>query len=184
MMTEEEAKTKWPIVGRLGWRSGHSKGYMRCKCPCHPNANRDGYVYEHIYRASLVLGRGLRKGETVHHIDGNPANNHNENLLICTHQYHRQLHERLGASADWPQFRARASKRPRCRLCGTRIAYESKSGLCVTHYFQNIRTEKKLCRAPGCTAMSGFRSGLCLAHVRFRTNKRRYSKGWDFNDAH
>lgn len=179
-MTENEAKTKWPILGRYGWRSGHSKGYMRTKCPSHPNAGKDGYVYEHIYKATIAISRGLRKGETVHHIDGNPANNSNDNLLICTHSYHRQLHERLAKSKDWPQFKERKTNRPKCSVCSKPIAYYSISGKCANHYFDSVRTEKKVCRVSGCNELSGFRSGLCVVHVKYRANKRRYFKGWDY----
>lgn len=31
------------------------------------------------------------------------------------------------------------------------------------------------------TGRLGWRSGLCLAHLKHRSNKRRYSKGWDFH---
>lgn len=180
-MTEEEAKTKWPLTGRFGFRVGHSKGYMRCKCPTHPNADKSGYVYEHIYRASLALGRGLKKGETVHHIDGNPANNDNSNLLVCTHSYHRQLHERLANSPLWPEFKPRPSNRPKCSVCGKRIAYYSKSGKCAAHYFDGIRRDTAKCRVPGCEKKSGFRSGLCREHIHHRANKRRYHKEWNYD---
>ena len=179
-MTEDEAKTKWPLIGRLGWRSGHSKGYMRCKCPTHPNASKDGYVYEHVYKATVALRRGLRRGEIVHHIDGNPANNVSTNLLVCTNRYHHQLHARLATSPDWPQFPARASRRPKCSECGTPIIYGSRSGLCLQHYWGSVRTTARQCRAPGCEKQSGFRSGLCLDHIKHRTNKRRFHKDWDF----
>ena len=35
-----------------------------------------------------VLGRRLKPGEVMHHIDGNPANNAHNNLVICTQSYH------------------------------------------------------------------------------------------------
>jgi hypothetical protein len=35
--------------------------------PGHPNAKRDGYIFEHVLVMSLMIGRGLRPGESVHH---------------------------------------------------------------------------------------------------------------------
>ena len=54
------------------------------------------HIREHIYKAAKVLGRPLRKGEVVHHIDCNKSNNANSNLLICSQAYHKSLHARMG----------------------------------------------------------------------------------------
>lgn len=50
---------------------------------------------EHVVIAEGVLGRRLRKGEVVHHIDQNGLNNEPSNLLICTAGYHTQLHNKI-----------------------------------------------------------------------------------------
>ncbi|RLI67535.1 hypothetical protein DRO91_10095, partial [Candidatus Heimdallarchaeota archaeon] len=42
--------------------------------------------------AARALGRKLKKKEVVHHIDKNKKNNRNDNLLICTLEYHGWLH--------------------------------------------------------------------------------------------
>lgn len=64
---------------------------------------KNGYVYtktgskpkpEHIYIAESVLGRKMKKGEHVHHINMNKADNRNCNLLICNASYHKWLHHR------------------------------------------------------------------------------------------
>lgn len=67
--------------------------------------------YEHVLVAEKALGRPLKNfgrghpaTEVVHHIDGNKQNNAPTNLLICTHQYHTELHHRLEQSQAWPEF--------------------------------------------------------------------------------
>ena len=57
-------------------------------------------IYEHIENAEKKLGRKIKKGEVVHHIDGNKRNNDMVNLLICKDKKeHRLLHAQLGRLA-------------------------------------------------------------------------------------
>jgi len=50
---------------------------------------------EHVIKAEKVLGRKLKKGECVHHINCNPLDNRNQNLLICKTGYHLGLHAKM-----------------------------------------------------------------------------------------
>lgn len=47
--------------------------------------------YEHIMIAEKVLGRKLRDGETIHHINGIKTDNRHCNLIICSNAYHGWL---------------------------------------------------------------------------------------------
>lgn len=56
--------------------------------------------YQHVAVAEAALGRALPKGAVVHHVDGNKANNHPGNLVICESQsYHLLLHARARVQA-------------------------------------------------------------------------------------
>lgn len=73
-------------VGELSsvWKGGttYSQGYRLVLNPKHPNANKKGYVREHVLKMSEHIGRPLLEGETVHHKDGNRCNNDIKNLEL------------------------------------------------------------------------------------------------------
>ena len=85
-------------TGSSNWAGGvniKSNGYVEIYSPNHPNANKRKYVYQHQLVAEKKIGRYLKKGEVVHHIDSNKSNNDPENLVVLSNNNHIKLHNLL-----------------------------------------------------------------------------------------
>jgi hypothetical protein len=61
-------------------------GYVERYHPRHPCANTSGFVPEHKLVMERKIGRQLTQKEVVHHIDGDRANNHPDNLILFSGQ--------------------------------------------------------------------------------------------------
>jgi hypothetical protein len=75
-----------------GDRHIQSNGYVSVWCPEHPNVHKDGRIYEHQLVMEEHIGRYLKPGEVVHHIDGDKTNNDISNLMLLTNSDHMKLH--------------------------------------------------------------------------------------------
>lgn len=85
----------------VNWNGGRhvaSNGYVEIKVKGHPRQNKRGYVYEHQFVMEQHIGRLLKKGEVVHHIDGNKQNNDISNLMLLTNEEHAKLHSLMRRS--------------------------------------------------------------------------------------
>lgn len=77
-----------------GGRSVASNGYVLIKAPGHPHADVRGYVYEHRMVAVEHIGRPLRPGEIVHHINGDKTDNRWSNLEVLPSRAHHHVEHR------------------------------------------------------------------------------------------
>jgi hypothetical protein len=78
-----------PPLGSNGrWVDPKGYVFIRCPDPDHPNAkSKPGWIAEHVWVTSQLLGRPLRKGESVHHRNNIKHDNRPGNLeLWHTHQ--------------------------------------------------------------------------------------------------
>lgn len=80
------------------WRGGRrksSKGYVGIYIypddPLYPMAMKAPYIYEHRLVIARMLGRCLKKGEIVHHLNGIRDDNRLENLELMPDRKHRRL---------------------------------------------------------------------------------------------
>ena len=74
------------VVGK----EGYTEIYIGKDYPYRKGGYR--HIREHIFVMECHLGRGLKRGEIVHHIDGNKKNNKLENLFLTSVAEHNKLH--------------------------------------------------------------------------------------------
>lgn len=87
----------------------------------HPRANSSGHVLLHILVAEEKLGRKLKPGETVHHVDENKMNNDPDNLIVfATLGDHSAFHSGSDIYKDGDVWRAIRCIQ-RCPTCGKEI---------------------------------------------------------------
>ena len=97
----------WKNGRRLGGQDGE---YILQYIPEHPKADSKGYVLEHRLVAEKMLGRPLTEQETIHHLDNDPTNNDEHNIIVLANQScHAKLHKFIEKTAsikdkEWRQI--------------------------------------------------------------------------------
>lgn len=90
---------KWNIGRKNGlWKGGRTitqHGYVLIRVgKDHRLADVRGYAYEHRLVAEKKIGRQLRDGEQVHHINGITTDNRPENLEVVESFVHHRIYHR------------------------------------------------------------------------------------------
>ena len=99
-MCYADIMARWNIGPKNGlWKGGRSiasNGYVLIRVGVgHHLADVRGYAYEHRIVAEQVLGRSLRKGELVHHKNGDKQDNEPANIeVFSSAAEHRVKHRR------------------------------------------------------------------------------------------
>jgi len=69
-----------------------TEGYAVIHNPIHPSAWKNGGMRRSRFILEQALGRPLKEGMVVHHINGNVQDDHPENLLEIRRGEHTRLH--------------------------------------------------------------------------------------------
>lgn len=70
-------------------------GYVMIRVYDRPDAGNGGYVYEHRYVVEKAMGKPLRPGAEIHHVNEDKTDNRPQNLVVCPDKsYHVLLHIR------------------------------------------------------------------------------------------
>lgn len=109
--------------------------YLAVQNPNHPKARNDGYVYIHQLQAEKKLGRILKNGECVHHINENKYDNDLDNLMVFkTKADHTAFHQGCEIYLDDDNvWVAKLHKNRICSVCNTNIK-DYHADMCISCY--------------------------------------------------
>jgi hypothetical protein len=88
----ESRKCHFNGLNGYGHTKLHPKGYVLAYAPEHPNAHKDGYIMMHTVVVEQNIGRYLKDGEVVHHINHIRSDNDINNLLLMDKREHAKMH--------------------------------------------------------------------------------------------
>lgn len=127
----------------------NSRGYVVAQYPEHPAAYSGGYVRFHRLVMENMLGRYLKKGEIVHHIDKDKLNNSLNNLELLSSNAEHSVHHRTNPP--------------------TRVCPNCSSAFKVTQRVGQKYSKRKCC-SEECT------KALRIKKVKHKAQQRNYTK--------
>ena len=111
-------------------RNGYEMIYM----PEHHRADSTGCVYEHIVVAERKLGRLLKDGECVHHLNEIRNDNREENLIVFkTKADHTAFHNGCEIELEVDDYIAKTHPNSICPNCGKHKDYTAKFCINCSH---------------------------------------------------
>lgn len=117
-------------------------GYKIIYMPTHHRADSIGFVYEHIIIAEKKLGRKLKDGECVHHLNGIRDDNREENLIVFkTVADHTAFHNGCDIYLDGDVYIAKMHINNICPNCGSFKDYYAI--LCTKCYHTSTRKAER-----------------------------------------
>ena len=138
------------MTNNKNWKGGRIKtkaGYILIHQPNHPNADKNGYVFEHRLVLEKKLGRLLTKNETSHHINHIRDDNREDNLMLLNRGSHLSSHRLDGSISDdkrKPKNGRWASEYNQCIRCGRSDRGYGGNGLCHNCYNHEWKERRKI----------------------------------------
>lgn len=118
-----------------GGRTSDKEGYALIWMPDHPHANHQGRVREHRLIVEAKIGRYLKPTEVVHHVDDDPTNNSEDNLVLYETNGQHLAATLKGKCPTWTEAgRERilaAVRKPRPRKATPQIGSEADAQACI-----------------------------------------------------
>lgn len=95
-LRKERAGKRYKPSKYGGHTKVHQRGYVLVYIPSHPNATKDGYVFEHILAYEKANDCIVDRSKyVVHHINEIKSDNRPENLRLMTKSEHMSYHAKI-----------------------------------------------------------------------------------------
>lgn len=156
---------------KLNGRYIDGQGYVHILKPSHPNAMKSGYVLEHRLVMSKHLGRPLRLGEEIHHINGNGEDNRIENLRLFATKGEHTAFEDNSPFVSGPNH---PNKTPEMRARLSGLAFQRENAWTA----EEIKTLKMLWYDGEMKHIIGELSNRSLSAIRMKASKLGLRRRW------
>lgn len=123
-------------------------GYLEVLAWDHPKCRYNGFVYAHTLAAEKKIGRYLKEGEVVHHLNKIKSDNSSDNLIVFKTQSDHSFYHNGGILIETDEkfvYKCEPAKRgkkmgTKCPLCGNIKSYNAF--LCYDCRYSNRKIDK------------------------------------------